>query len=41
MINTQTGNAPRRNSRESLNTEELGPGYTRYLVKFRQIFFSV
>ena len=41
MINTQTGNAPRRISRESLNAEELGQGYTRYLVKFRQILFSV
>ena len=44
MTNTQTGNAPCKSSRESfrtVNAEELGQGYTRYLVKFRQILFSV
>lgn len=44
MTNTQTGNAPRKSSRESsltLNAEEFGQGYTHYLVKFRQILFSV
>ena len=45
MTNTQTGNAPYRSSRESsliVNAEELGQSYARrYLVKFRQVFFSV
>ena len=44
MTNTKTGNAPCRSSRESflaVDAEELGQGYTCYLVKFRQILFSV